>query len=143
VPYLRPFRQQKKRTIPFRSSPVHVSDISDSQEIFTLEKRLQDLSDKLAGMVSPMGKARQIIEFSGDMRKRALAKAMTPFLDEGESATAADAKGRASFNYGEEMKRLRADLQESETVKSEWEATRIQWESTRSLLSMQREMSKM
>lgn len=122
---------------------MHVSDLSDSREIYDLEQRLQSSADKLAGMVAAVGKARQIIEFSGDQRKRALAKAMTPFLDSGESATAADAKARASFNYGEELKELTGYLREAETAKAEWEATRIQWDTARSLLSAQREMSKM
>lgn len=122
---------------------MQVSDLADSREIYDLEKRLQHSADKLAGMVAAVGNARQVIEFTGDMRKRALAKAMTPFLDSGESATAADAKGRASFNYGEELKSLTEQLRAAESVKAEWEAVRIQWESSRSLLSMQRELGKM
>ncbi len=68
---------------------------------------------------------------------------MTPYLDAGESSTAADAKGRASFSYGEELKALSAQLRDAETCKAEWESARIQWESARRLLSMQKELGKM
>lgn len=121
----------------------HVSELTDSSEVYSLEKRLSETSDAMVKMIGAIGKARQITEFSGDMRKRALAKAVTPFLDQGESAAAADAKGRGSFNYGEELKELKAQLIEAETVKAEWEALRIRFEATRSLLSAQKEMSRM
>lgn len=122
---------------------MHVSELTDSSEVYVLEKRLSDTADSMARITKEIGKARQIIEFAGDMRKRALAKAVTPFLDQGESAAAADAKGRASYNYGEELKGLQAQLIEAETVRAEWDSLRIQFESARSLLSAHKEMSRM
>lgn len=116
-------------------------DTTDSHELAAIEQRLNAAAQKLASLVKPIGQARQIIEFSGDMRKAALARAMTGFLGEGESAAAADAKARASFNYGEEMKRLAHELRSAEETKAEWEATRVLWESTRSILSLHKSLT--
>jgi len=122
---------------------MHVSELADSQEVFQLEKRLQETADQLAALVPDMGKAKQVIEFISDQRKRALAKSMSQWLDSGESAAAAEAKGRSSFVYGEELAELATQLKAAETTKARWEATKCQWESCRSLLAMQREMSSM
>lgn len=117
-----------------------VSDQTDSSEIAALEKRLSETADQLAALVPDMGKAKQIIEFASDQRKRALAKAMSQWLDGGESASAAEAKGRASYVYGEELAELANQLREAETTKARWEATKCQFEACRSLLAMQREL---
>jgi hypothetical protein len=122
---------------------MEVADLTDSKELFDLQRRLAEAGDKLSRLVSAVGLARQVAEFNSDMRKRALALAMTVFLDQGESAAAAEAKARASFQYGEAMKDLAAQLRDAETTKAEWEAARIQFESCRSLLSAYKEMSKL
>jgi hypothetical protein len=126
-----------------QNTRLNVSDLADSQQVYQLQKRLQDAADKLAALVPQVGKARQIIEFASDQRKRALAKAMTPYLDGGESASSAEAKARASFNYGEEMLVLAKALTKAEQTKAEWEALKVAWESSRSLLSMEKELSRL
>lgn len=122
---------------------MNVSDLSDSKEVYNLERRLEGFADQLTALVLEMGMAKQVIEFASDMRKRALARAMSHWLEAGDSASAAEAKGRSSHVYGEELKDLAGQLREAETVKAKWEALKCQWESARSLLAMQRQMSSM
>ena len=52
---------------------------------------------------SSYGMACAVVEFSGDQRKAALARAMKPFINDGESAAVSDAKARASDGYAAEM----------------------------------------
>jgi len=122
---------------------MHVSDLADSQEVYQLEKRLSETADQLAQLVPDYGRAKQVIEFISDMKKRALAKPMSVHLDGGESAAAAECKARASYAYGEELAKLAHQLKDAESVKAKWEALKCQWESCRSLLAMQRELGTM
>ena len=122
---------------------MNVSQLSDSNEVYQLEKRLSETADQLAHMVNDYGKAKQVIAFDSDQRKRVLAKAMSTFLDAGETVSAAEAKGRSTFVYGEELAKLASQLRSAEETRAKWEATKCQWESCRSLLAMQREMGAM
>ncbi len=122
---------------------MQVSDLSDSSEVYALEKRLMITAETLAGMVKGLGKARQIREFASDRKKQILAKCMSTFLGEGESAAAAEAKARASFLYDEEMTKVAQQLASAEEAIAAWEATKTIWESCRSLLALQRTMSQM
>jgi hypothetical protein len=104
-----------------------VADQTSTKEVSDLERRLAEAADKLTDLSAAVGAARQIAEFNSDMRKRALAKVMTTFLDQGESAAAADAKARGSYAYGEEMKLLATHLREAETIKAEWAGAQAQF----------------
>lgn len=90
-------------------------------------------------MAGRVAQARQIREYDGDRRKRALAVWALPFLKAGESASAADISARASEGYKSDMYALALALQAAEKTIMEFEAMKIQWESARSLLSLQRE----
>jgi hypothetical protein len=118
----------------------NMSQLSDHEQLRVRQERLEAACQVVAALSRKVGQAKQVIEFSPEYRKRALAKAMSPYLDDGESATAADAKGRASFNYGEELKELAQFLNDAETVKAQWEAAKVEWESCRSLLSLEKEL---
>lgn len=92
-------------------------------------------------MAQEVAKARQVREYDSDRRKRCLALAMKPFLEDG-SAAAAEALARASEEYQKSMKQLGNELVAAEKVIADYEATKIQWESARSLLAMQRDMTR-
>src|SRR5947208_943700 len=121
---------------------MKTSDLADSDQVHQLQKRLEEASEKISKLVPQIGKARQIIEFNGDMRKRALAKVTTTFLDKGESASAAESQARASYSYGEEIKELSRSLADAETTRAAWDAAKTEWESVRSLLSLEKELTK-
>jgi hypothetical protein len=122
---------------------MNVSDLSDSDEIYALQKRLTEITDRMARLVPQVGKARQIREFASDRRKRALAKAQVTFLGDRESAAAAEAKARASFPYGEEMLAQEKTLRLAEQALAEWDALHCQFDATRTLISANKELTRM
>ena len=130
------------RYIPGQIQPPSVTphSLSDHEQLRVRQERLEAACQAVAALSRKVGQAKQIIEFDCDRRKRALAKAMQPFLDAGDGLGVAEAKGRASFNYQEEMKELGQQLNDAETVKAQWEAAKIEWESCRSLLSLEKEL---
>jgi hypothetical protein len=122
---------------------MQISDLSDSDEIYSLQKRLTEITERMSALVPAVGKARQVREFSSDRRKRTLAKAMTTYLDQGESAASADAKARASYLYSEEMIAHEKALQASEIALADWDALHCAFEATRTLISVNKEMVRM
>jgi hypothetical protein len=117
-----------------------LSNLSDHEQLRVRQERLETACQAVAELSRKVGQAKQIIEYDGDRRKRALAKAAIPFLSEGDGIGVSDLKGRASFNYQEEMKELGQQLKDAETVKAQWEAAKVEWESCRSLLSLEKEL---
>ena len=120
---------------------MKVADLSDSEEVYRLQKRLMDADDELARLKTKMGQAYHILEYDGDMRKRALATATTPFLEKGESAAAADSWARASFLYEQQMKNLARAHETASEIKFQYEAAKIAIEVARSLLSMEKQLA--
>lgn len=90
---------------------------------------------------SSYGLACAVVEFSSDQRKAALARAMVPFLNSGESAAAADAKARACAEYGTAMTRLRTDYQQAEEARAQYFALKARWETARSRASAEKAMA--
>jgi hypothetical protein len=117
-----------------------MSQLSDHEQLRQRQERLEAACQAVAALSRKVGQAKQVIEYDGDRRKRALAKAMVPYLDEGRGLGVAEAKGRSSFNYSEELKELADQLRDSEAVKAQWEAAKVEWESCRSLLSLEKEL---
>lgn len=102
-----------------------------------------EVTEQLLSHAPAVGAARQIREFVGDRKKRALALAVRDILavNPGMSAAAAEMAARAQEGYGETMKQLRNELQKSETVIAENDALRAQHDSLRSLLSFQKTLT--
>jgi hypothetical protein len=115
-----------------------MSQLSDHEQLRVRQERLEAACQAVAALSRKVGQAKQIIEYDGDRRKRALAKAQQPFIQDGLGVS--EAKARASFNYQEEMKELGQQLKDAETVKAQWEAAKVEWESCRSLLSLEKEL---
>lgn len=109
---------------------------ADWSDIAELQKRILEASDNIANMTEDAGKARHILEYDSDRRKRALANAMVGPLKLDESASAAEAYARASDGYKKEMTKLGNEHQAAEEVVCKWEAEKIKWETARSLLAM-------
>lgn len=116
-------------------STSHSPGGSDFSTIESAQRQLAQASEELSGMTESVAKARQVREFHSDRLKRALAVSVREFLAAGDSATAADTKGRASVAYGEALDQLSIQYGAAEAVIAKWEATRIHWESARSILS--------
>lgn len=114
---------------------------ADYSDVAMLQKRMVDAADKLSKMAGDLAKAKQVREYDGDRRKRALAVAAAPLLTE-NSASAAETMARASDPYHTAMKQLAAELLTAERVIADHDAVRIQWETARSLLAMQRDMTR-
>lgn len=117
-----------------------MSQLSDMEQLRQRQERLDADIQTIAKLSVKVGKAKQVKEFHPIRRDRALALAMTPFLQAGDSAAAAEAKARASYNYGETMKELARDLEDAETVLAEWEAAKIISDSDRTQVSLEKEL---
>ena len=89
-------------------------------------------------MTDDVAKARVCREYDSDRRKRALADRVREFLVAGDSASAAETKGRASEGYGEALQRLQSDLNAAEGVIARYEAKKVMWESLRSNTALAR-----
>jgi hypothetical protein len=119
---------------------MRVQTSADYSSIESISERLIEASNSLGNMAERVAKARQIRDYDGDRRKRALSCAVNDLLKTSDSATAAEHKARASESYAENMKALAASLTAAESVISEWEAAKIKWETARSLLSVQKSL---
>lgn len=114
---------------------------ADYSDVQRLGEELLSLADKISQMTPDLSKAHMVRDFSGDRRKRALAKAMLPFLSSGESAAAAECKARALPSYGQELQTLGDDLRSAEDMIARHSALKVKWESVRSLLSIQKSLA--
>lgn len=115
---------------------------SDYTDIESLSEQLMEVSNELTKRTKLVASARQIREYDGDRRKRALSLSVRDVMNAAPdtSATAAEHKARACDGYGDSMNKLRDELRQAETVVAEWEALKIRFESLRSLLSIQKQI---
>lgn len=119
------------------TTPEH---LSDAGQIAILEKRLAFYCRLLTESVNAVAKARQIKDFNSDQRKRVLSVAMKPFLDDGDSATAAETRARASDWHGEQLIALAAAYEEAERALVQHDANVACYDAARSLLALQRQL---
>lgn len=112
--------------------------MTDHGEIEAVQKRMFEAEQRLWKLVPKVATARQVREYDGDRRKNRLARATLPFLEAGDSATAAETKARASESYMTDMDAIRRDYRDAEHVIAEWEAAKVSFESARSVLSLQK-----
>lgn len=113
---------------------------ADYSDIQAISRELVEASGALSNMSERVAKARQIRDYDNDRRKRALSCCVADFLKNGESATAAEHKARASESYAALMKQTGKDLLVAEETIAEWEAVKCRWETARSLLSIQKQI---
>ena len=115
----------------------------DWSTVEELQRRMVETVQAMDALADDVGLARQVREFSGDQRKRALARAMAAALAGGDSAAKAEAEARGSDTYGKELAVLERQLTAAEQTIARWDCAKIQWESCRSLIAMQREATKL
>jgi len=118
------------------------SSLADWSDVAALQQRLAESVQRMSELAGDVGLAKHVLEYDGDRRKRALARAMKAPLAGGSSATAAEAEARASESYAKELAQLGVEHANAEQMVMDWEALRLQWETARSLLSLQRETVK-
>lgn len=94
---------------------------------------------ELAALAPEAGLARQILEFSSDRRKQALARAMSAPLKGGAAAIKAEMEARNDSAYAAELNQLGKQHCAAEQTMTRWESLKIKWECARSLISMQKE----
>lgn len=112
----------------------------DHNDVTALSDRLLGLADELARQAPNVAKARQVKEYDGERRKRALALQVREYLKD-DSAAAAETKGRASVAYGEQLDMLAGQLTAAEALVAEFEATKCQFDAVRSVLSCLKQIS--
>jgi hypothetical protein len=113
--------------------------MSDKSETDMIQKRLMDATRKLNQLAPLVGAARQVIEFSSDMRKNTLARFQRKYIERGEGAANSEALARSDPLYLEAVKQDEQRLTEAYRMRMEWEATMCSFEAGRSLLAMNRE----
>lgn len=111
------------------------SEPIDFSSVESVQRALLVVSDELTAMTEDVAKARTVREFEGDRRKRALALAVREFLAQGDSAAAADTKGRASVAYGEVLDAQSEQFEAAESILTRWDALRARFDAARSVLS--------
>ena len=117
-------------------------DVADWSDVAALQQRLAETVERINAMASDVGMAKHIMEYDGDMRKKALGRAMAAPMAGGASAAKAEAEARASESYAREMVVLAKSHQLAEQTVMEYEALRLVWDTARSLLAMSREQIK-
>ena len=110
-------------------------DRPDHSTVESVSVRLLESSERLAAMTVDVANARTVREFAGDRRKRSLALAVREHLATGDSASAAETKGRASVQYGEDLEKQAREAEIAERIIAEHDAERVKWETARSILS--------
>lgn len=113
--------------------------MTDKDQTEKIEQRLMDATKNLHRLAPLLGAAKQVIEFSSDMRKNALAKHQRRYIERGEGAANSEALARSDPLYLEEMKPIKDQVTEAYRVEAEWRATMCSFEAGRSLLAMNRE----
>ena len=117
-------------------------DVADWTEVAGLQRRLAETVEQINRMAGDVGMAKHVLEYDGDMRKKALARAMAAPIAGGSSAAKAEAEARSSESYAREMTVLAKSHQVAEQTVMEYEAARLVWDTARSLLAMSREQIK-
>ena len=126
-----------------RATHAPTPQLADWSDVLELQRKLAEACDEIAGLAPDTGSAKHVIEYDGDMRKRALARAMAAPLAGGESGVKAEAMARASETYKAELDVLaKSHLAAQQQVQAH-EAAKCKWETARSLLAMCREQVKM
>lgn len=104
-----------------------------SARIMSSTKRLHELADKV-------GSARQVREFSSEMRKAVLSAEVVKALKEGAtSATEAEHVARSTENYRHKMDQLAEQYRAAEVTIAKFTAEQASFEAARSLLSFSKE----
>lgn len=113
--------------------------MDDHKEVEELERKIKTALARLVSLGVHVGNARQVKEFSTELRKNALAVEVTRFIQRGESVAASESLGRSSPTYIAKLKQLMEDYAQAETVLAEWQITMTKLDSYRSMLAMLRE----
>lgn len=111
---------------------------ADNDIMQNAQAQLQKCALRLAAMSMSLALARQVLEYSSDRRKQALAIAMKIHLDQGESAAAAECKARASDYYANKLSELAEQDRGAEEVVAKYGTTKIMWSSAQMLLAAER-----
>ena len=117
-------------------TPASAADWSDAAG---LQAKMIACIEELSAMAGNVGIAKHALEYDGDRRKRALARAMFAPLAGGESAAKAEAEARASDVYGKELELLAKQHGAATMQIEEYTVKKLEWETARSLLSMLKE----
>lgn len=113
--------------------------MDDHKEVEELEKRIKTALARMVALGLHVGNARQVKEFSSELRKNALASEVTRYIQRGESVAASETLGRSSPLYLEKLKKLQEDYAQAESVLAEWQIIMTKLDSYRSMLAMLRE----
>lgn len=119
--------------------PPAPANACDWSSVADLQQELVKTVEAMDRLVDEYGMARQILEFSGEQRKRVLAVAASPLIKAGQSASAAEIEARSSEPYKAALKQLATEFQAAEAAVAGWTVLKLRWETCRSLLSIQKE----
>jgi hypothetical protein len=111
---------------------------TDSDTLRQAESQLNRAALELGGMAQSVADAKVVKEYNSDRLKRAFSEAVVDFLDAGDSAAAAEHRGRAHGAYKHQMDVLRQEYQTALRIIEKWDATKAKFEAARSVLSTER-----
>lgn len=113
--------------------------LTDADSIAEAQRRMNDAALALAKMAPEVATAKQVKEYDGERRKRALAVfVMEQLKQEKMSTSLAEHAARASDGWGASLNDLGEQLKSALRVIETHDATMILYESSRSVLSMEK-----
>lgn len=111
----------------------------DHTEALKIAERMKKCTKRLHQLASAIGSAKQVREFSSEMRRAALSAEVVKALKAGESATAAEHIARASEPYNQKLAILAQQYESAESTIAEYQAEQASFDAARSLMSFNRE----
>ncbi len=121
-----------------KSFPDTAKNAADAGTVERAERQLERCATQLAAMSDQLADAKQILEFDPERRRKALSEVVAVLLDAGESAVAAEHKGRASEAYRNALIQLGTQSRDAHRVVERANALKVQWETSRSILSLEK-----
>ena len=120
-------------------TPATPSSIADWSEVDGLQQKMVETVEAMSALTATVGASKHVVEYDGDRRKAALARAMAAPLAGGSSAAKAESEARASETYAKELSVLAKQHNAALAEIENYYCLKLQWETARSLLSMQKE----
>ena len=93
---------------------------------------------QLEKMASDLGDSKVVKEFNHERLKRAFSIVVVEFLDQDQSATAAEHRARACKSYGTQIADLSEQLKSALRIIEQYDALKTKFDSARSILAAER-----
>lgn len=116
--------------------------LTDFSDIAALQSAIYGCCDTLEKMRDEYAAARQVVEFSSERSKSALAGQQAIELESGKGVGAAEVYARQSDGYRQAMAAIAKQYEAAQSVIAKWHIQQSKLDALRSILSTQRNLIK-